>query len=223
MEMFCLDMNLASLVEAFVLAAALSVDAFLAFFAYGSQKIKVPGLSVAVVSLVCGGIFLASLLVGNVIAPYIGARATAVISLVVLSVLGLMRLFDSTLKRWIRGSRNGAGRLEFTALNLRFILNVYADPQIADLDQSQALSPKEAAALSIALSLDGIAAGLGAGVMGVHIEASMIIFVLLTVLAVKGGAALGNRMAEKIPWDVSWVSGVLLICLAVFRFISSGR
>lgn len=200
------------------MAAALSVDAFLAFFAYGSQKIRVPALSVLTVGLLCGGILLAALLVGDVIAPYIGERTASVLSLVVLVLLGLARLFDSSLKRWIRKSQGGKGRLEFTALNLRFILNVYADPQMADVDRSQALSPKEAAALSIALSLDGVAAGLGAGVMGVHIGASVIIFVILTVLAVKGGASLGNRMAEKLPWDVSWISGVLLICLALFKF-----
>lgn len=56
---------MAGLVEAWVLAAALSVDAFVASFAYGSSRIRIPLVSVLIMDVVSAGTLAFSLAMGN--------------------------------------------------------------------------------------------------------------------------------------------------------------
>ena len=50
-----MDVTLPSLLEAFLLVAAVSLDAFVASFAYGTNKIKIPVTSLIVISVICSG------------------------------------------------------------------------------------------------------------------------------------------------------------------------
>lgn len=210
---------LSSATQALILSVALSVDAFLAAFAYGGQKIKVPAASVATIGILCGLVLLVTLKVGTLLGPMLGESVGKMISFLVLLILGAVRLADSFVKSYIRKRQGRSKELEFSAFNLRFILRIYADPQLADADSSNALSVKEAVALSIALSLDGIAAGVGAGITGLNTWLTVGVFVVLTVLAIKVGCALGNRIAGKLKRDISWISGAMLMVLAFIKML----
>ena len=56
-----------SLLEAAVLAAALSMDAFVASFAYGSNKIRIPLLSAQIINVICSSVVGVSMLAGSLI------------------------------------------------------------------------------------------------------------------------------------------------------------
>lgn len=122
---------LISALETMLLAAALSVDSFIASFAYGTGKIKIPFVSVF--------------------------------------IFGLIKLFDSSIKSFIRKHKGIRKQLKFSMFSLNFNLNIYADPEDADTDSSRDLSPREAVSLAIALSLDGLAVGFGAGLANFNI------------------------------------------------------
>ena len=210
-------MQFFSILEALILAAAISVDALAASFAYGSQKIRIPVRSLFVVSLICSVVLGLTLLVGAQMGEWIGARSAAMLSFTILFGLGLIRICDSWLKNWIRKRRDLSGQIKFSAFNLKFILQVYADPKAADADGSRVLSVGEAAVLAVALSLDGIAAGLGAGLFGAGAWITTGAAFLLTLTAVATGCRLGGRLAAKLTADISWISGGLLILLAVLQ------
>ena len=134
-----------------------------------------------------------------------------------LLLLGVTKLFDSSIKAYIRRHKAMKRDIRFSLSSLRFILTVYADPQEADRDASQSLSAGEAASLAVALSLDSLAAGIGAGVSRVGpLEAAAVAF-FLGILAVLAGHAAGKRLAERCPSDLSWIGGLLLILLAIGR------
>ncbi|MCL2563878.1 MAG: manganese efflux pump [Oscillospiraceae bacterium] len=206
-----------SVFQAIILASALSVDALLASFAYGSQKIRIPVGSLLVISLICSGVLGLTLLLGGVMGEWMDDSLAAMFSFMILFGLGVIRVCDSSLKNWIRRRGDLGGQIKFSAFNLRFILQVYADPKTADADGSRTLSLPEAAALAIALSLDGIAAGLGAGLLGAGALLTVGVTFGLTVCAVAVGCRLGGRLAARVTADVSWVSGALLMLLAVLQ------
>lgn len=212
-----MQITCSSFFEALILALALSVDAFLACFAYGSQKIKIPASSVCTISLACSSILLLTQFLGSRAAAYFSPALLTRICFVMLVALGLFRIFDSSLKNWIRKTDDQNGKVQFTAFNLKFILTIYADPQLADIDQSRVLSVREALFLSFALSLDGVAAGLGTGLVGTSLPLSFGLFFPLTICAIVFGCRLGNHLARRLPFDISWLSGVLLILLAVLN------
>ena len=206
-----------STIEAILLVTALAMDAFVASFAYGTNKIKIPFASIMVINLVCGIVLALSLFLGAIISPYLPPYITSSISFLILFLLGAAKLFDSSIKTFIRKHRSLKKELKFSMFNLNFILNVYADPQEADRDYSRVLSPLEAASLAIALSLDGFAAGFGLGLVHINYIQVVLFSLISDMVAVIFGCYIGNKIAEKLSLNISWISGVLLIILAVMN------
>lgn len=206
-----------TVLEAFLLVAALSMDAFTASFAYGTDKIKIPVVSVALISVICSGILAVSLFLGKGMAAWIPQRVTGYICFGILLALGVVKLFDSSIKALIRKRNDFSKEICFSMFNLNLILHIYADPQEADLDSSRRLSPKEAASLAVALSLDGLAAGFGAGVADINPFLAIGMSLVIGAVAIVTGCFLGNRLAERISVDLSWLSGAMLIVLAFLK------
>lgn len=210
-------MHFFTVLEALTLASALSIDAFVASFAYGSRKIRLPFKSVQIINFICGGITGISLLAGSALRSYIPETATTVICFAVLFALGLVKLLDSTTKTIIRKYDDIHKEITFSLFNFKFILHLYANPEDADVDGSKVLSPAEAASLAVALSLDGVTVGLGAALGNVNGLAVFICSLAVGTAALLLGGLVGNRVAKKSPFNLSWLSGVILIILAVTK------
>ena len=206
-----------SLLEAAVLAAALSMDAFVASFAYGSNKIRIPLLSAQIINVICSSVVGVSMLAGSLIRGLIPQSLTTAICFVLLFILGLVKLLDSLTKSIIRKHNNLEKQIHFSLLNFRFVLSLYADPEKADRDHSKTISPGEAASLAVALSLDGMAVGFGAALGNLNILAVFLCSLITETLAVLLGSKLGNRLAKKLPFNISWLSGALLLGMAFLK------
>ena len=189
-----------SFLAVFLLVTAVSADAFAASFAYGMGGIRIPAASLAVITGVSTAMLLLSLLLGGVLRPFLP---------------GLAKLFDCSLKAFLRRHITVRREWKVAGFELRFILNVYANPEGADSDHSHSLSPREAAPLAAALSLDGLAAGFGAGLAAVSFLAAALLSLGIGALSVLLGSSLGRKAAQKLPLDLSWLGGVLLLILAV--------
>lgn len=206
-----------SLLTSVLLVAALSVDAFVASLAYGADKIRIPASSVLVISGVCTGILGIALAVGTLIQPLLPPHLIGGICFAILFALGVAKLFDSMLKSFLRRHQSERKKVTFKLFDLRFILQIYVDSTAADQDLSRTLSPAEAASLAFALSIDGLAAGLGAGLTEGNPIQTVLVSLLVTTLAVTLGGFFGRKLAEKLKFDLSWLSGALLIILAFLK------
>ena len=173
--------------EALLIAAAVSLDAFAASFAYGGKRIKIPLLSVLVISLLCAASLGISLFAGEILGVFLPEQLTILISFGILFALGIWKLLDDDeLKNF-------------------------------DADDSKTISVGEAAALAIALSLDGLAVGFGAALGNANSIAVILCTFVIGAAAVWLGGFLGLKIAGKL--QVSWISGVLLILLAFAQLI----
>lgn len=211
--------NLLLVLEAVILASSLSLDAFFASFAYGSNKIKLPLKSVLVIDLVCGGFLGLSVFLGKLIRPYLPPHISSVICFLILFAIGLVKLLDNMTKSIIRRHSGLSKDIRFSLLNLRFILCIYADPEKSDVDQSKSISVGEAFSLAVALSLDGMAVGFGA-VLGNVSGAAVVLASLVTgAAAVLLGDYAGNRLASSMKYNISWLSGAVLIGMAVMKLL----
>jgi len=207
------------ILESTLFVTALSTDALIASLAYGSNKIKIPYVSVMVIALLCTGILGISLLVGTFLKPFLPTELLKGISFAILFFIGIMKLLDNIIKALIDKYTLINKQIKFSMLNLNFILNIYADPKEADIDESKVLSPREALSLGIALSIDSLAAGVGAALGNVNIIAVILASLLLSTAAIKCGEILGNKLSEKVPFKLSWLSGFILIALAIVRVV----
>lgn len=200
--------------QLFMLVTALSLDAFAASFVYGADNVKIPAVSVAILTALSTGILFFFLFPGKWFGTFISPTTTSVLCFLLLFILGLIKLFDSTIKSLIRKSGIGRRKVCFSISNLNFILTVYADPATANGEDITILSPVEALSLGIALSLDSAAAGFGAGMMSMHLPMMLLLSLLLNMAAILGGEFLGRVLVKKVNMDLSWLSGVLLLVLA---------
>ena len=206
-----------SIFEALLLTLALSTDAFAASLGYGADHIRIPPVSVGLISGICSLMLGVSLLVGTVIRPYLPDWMAKWLCFSILFLLGVIKLFDITIKSYLKKRKQLRKHFSFSALHMNFIVSVYANPQEADRDASRTLAPIEAIPLAFAMSLDGLAVGFGAAFDGMHIWMVISASLLFGVLAILSGSALGNRLAQKTSFDLSWLSGVILIFLSVSK------
>lgn len=204
------------ILEAILFTLALSTDALITSLAYGSNKIKIHWSSALIIAFICTGILGISLLLGSLIKTFIPEGVLKYISFTILILLGLAKLMDNMIKTLINKYTIIDKKLKFTMFNLNFILNIYANPSEADLDQSKTISSKEALSLALALSLDSMAAGLGAAIGDINIPAVILLSIVLTVVSIKFGEFIGNKISDKIPF-ISWLGGVILIVVAFLR------
>ncbi|MCL2069094.1 MAG: sporulation membrane protein YtaF [Oscillospiraceae bacterium] len=203
-----------TVLQAAAIASSCSVDAFSASFAYGSGKIKIPMISNHIINLIGVSTLALSLLAGSFIRQFIPEIITIWISFAILFILGAIKLLDSIVKSIIRKHSSLDKEIKFSMLSIKFILRLYANPEEAEVDCSRSISPGEASALALALSLDGIAVGLGAALAGINIPAVIITSLIANFLAVTLGCRFGNTLARKTSFNLSWLGGAVLIAMA---------
>ena len=200
-----------------LLVIALSIDAFVAGFAYGVDKIRIPLMSMSVIGSFSAISLWISLLAGRGLLVGLSPGFARFISITLLFVVGLAKLFDGTIKCIIRRKEPMEKHLDFHMFDFRFLLTVYADPNKADKDKGGILSAKEACSLGIALSIDSMAAGIGAGIAAAPILFPVILAFIMGASAIGLGVFLGNRVAARYSLDFSWIGGFLLILLSVLK------
>ena len=208
-----------SAMEAILLVIAVSTDTFLASFSYGVNKIRIPFASVLIINIICTSVLALSVFLGSIIGPLIPSQITTAICFSILLVLGILKLFDSSIKSLIRKHEGLNKEIKFSMFNLNFILNIYADPQKADSDYSRVLSSLEATSLAVALSLDGLGAGFGAGLVAVNLIEVVLFSLILGIVSVITGCYIGNKIAKKLTINLSWLSGILLIVFGILTLI----
>ena len=201
------------------LVLALCLDSFVAALALSTEGIRVPPAAVAVISGISAAFLAISMLAGQLLRPILPPMAARTAGFLLLAALGLTRLLDSGIKKLIRRSQTGSAKISFRFLSFDCILRIYADSTAADADSSKALTPAEAIPLSVALSLDSLAAGLGAGMWAsVRFLCAAAGFSLcMGAASVALGCALGRRLRSTL--DLSWLGGILLVSLAVTKLL----
>lgn len=207
------------LFQAWMLVFALGIDAFACSFGYGASKIKIPFKSVLVINLVCTSLLAIGLFLGVIINNFLSEDIAAWIAFAILFGLGISKIFDSTIKGMIRKYDGIEKDFNFSLFNLRFIFKIYADPEKADVDQSKELTPKEAMPLAIAVGLDGLSVGIGIGMAMMNPFLILGLALITDVIAVILGAYLGNKLARKFNFDLSWIGGVILIVIAILEVL----
>ncbi len=208
-----------SIFQAFFLVLALSLDTFTAGVALGTQKIMVPFRSVLAISLTCSASLWLAISLGGWIGNWISPRTGAVIGCVILVMMGSVRLFDGVIKELLRRCCENKEGMVFYRKNLKIFLQVCVDSTQADFNRSQSLSVPEAISLAAALSVDGLAAGVGAGILDVSHWLIFLIAMLINLFAVHLGCRTGIRFSRKHEQDISWVAGALLIVLGLIKLI----
>lgn len=196
------------------LAVIVSLDTYLASATYCNSGIKIPLLSMSVISLISAFVLGVSLEFSDFIGRFVPAEICHICGTAVISVIGIMTIFKSII-RCITRHISRKGEVSVRSGKYGIVMKLYLDETTADFDNSKILSATEAAALALASSLDSAATGISSGFAGIN---PLIAFVF-TLVAGMISLTLGNLTGKKLSslhHDFSWVGGILLILFAIF-------
>ncbi len=203
--------------ETFLVVFTLSLDAFVASIAYGTNKIKMPFKSMIIIDIICTSLLAISIFLGTLVKKTLPESTTIIISFTILILLGIFYLLEGVIKRYIKNNLILDKKIKFKLFNIWFIISVYMDEIKADLDNSKTLSSKEALYLAIALSLDSLAIGFGSSLGSINCISIIFLSLIINMIAIWSGLAIGKRFVEKVKIDLSWLAGVILIILAFLK------
>ena len=201
--------------QSFILVLALCADTFGAGLAYGTNRIRVGFGKVLFLNGICSvclglamtaGFFAAERLSG------INLRTLCGRSLI---FMGLFRLTDFSLRRWIRMHWENGRSFCFSRSGIHVLIRIWSDPMEADADGSHSLEWKETFILSLAMSLDSLAAGAAAALSEGRIALTVLLSLLVGTAVTEAGLMAGRFAAEKGQRDLGWLSGLLLIAVGI--------
>lgn len=205
--------------ETILLVLALSLDAFVASIAYGTNKIKIPFKSITIINVVCALSLALSIFFGTIVKKILPQNLTIIISFLILILLGFYYLFESIVKSYLKKKSLLKEKVKLKLFNIWFIIDIYVDETKADLDKSKSLSSKEAIYLATALSLDSIAIGFGSGLGSINYLNIILLSLIFHMIALLGGLYIGEKFVSRSKVNLSWLTGVILIVLAFLKLI----
>ena len=196
-----------------LLTLIVCIDIYFVAVNYGVQEIKIPITSAVAIGFIGAGMLGLSLLVSNLLTMFIPAKLCSLTGFFVLTAIGVITIFKSIMRMILRRlTERGDICVKMNSIGLG--IRLYLDDTYADTDKSKELSVREASALAAALSLDSVATGINSGFFNVNIIRVSIFAFFTGIAAINLGVLTGKRLSEM-KYDFSWLSGVMLIILAV--------
>lgn len=197
-----------------ILVLALSTDTFVASIAYGANRLHISWLKVIAVNGICSGCLGAALFFGGLINGLVSVSFAKGAAFSCLFLLGVLKLLDYFIKKYINSHVNVHKDLTFSISGLSIIINIYGNPLAADWDHSKSLSWKETILFSMAMSIDSLVAGTLSGFLRISPKVTSIAAFAVGITFMYIGLLLGHKLASLKGWDLSWISGILFLILA---------
>lgn len=201
----------------FLLVVALCMDLFVASIAYGAGRISFSWKQAVAVNGICSLCLGVSLLFGSLIDGWISEKFTKEICFFSLLLLGCLKLADAGIRRYVREHKEINRKIHFSFSRLRFLITIYGDPLEADADRNAMLSWREVFFFSFAMSIDSLIAGTMAAFLKISVLFTVCTAFFMGILFTWFGLFIGRRIGRNDPGDLSWVSGLLFLLLAVLK------
>lgn len=179
------------LAQLFLLAAALAADIFAAGFTYGAGGIRLSPGAALLLTCIPAVILTLSMGLGGAAGSYFSEIPGRILGVLLLATWGVWNLLDCSSHKEVRK---------------------------ADKNQDRLVNCKEAVALSVALSLDSLVGGVGAGTdEAVYLAAAFLFGILNGLAALFLGEHAGKCVSGHLRFRANQVGGGLLIVLAVLK------
>lgn len=204
-------------------ALALNLDSFGAGLAYGARQIKIPLLSLVIISLISVAAICVSMLGGQFLLSYIPESMAHKLGGIMLLLIGLWVLFQTRRKAENEADDKEQAStvtkmLEIHIRPLGLAIQVLREPARADLDSSGVITPGEALLLGSALALDAFMAGFAVSMLGFSIGITALVVglghFLLTYLGIIAGRTITT---SKVGRQLSALPGCILILMGIYK------
>lgn len=194
---------------------AVTLDSLTAGLTYGTRKVRIQPLSYLILICIPALFITAANQLGTLLACLLPPQVLPWISFLLLFLLGISKIIESLIRRLAAKhpslTRNWGCKIK----QINIIFTIYLSPEYANVEDLQILSAKEALLLSLALSLDSILVGMAFTTDAVSWVFLFLLAVLFNLLFFLIGYLAGHVLCHLFHVDLSWLSGLLLLLLAL--------
>lgn len=194
---------------------AVTLDSLTAGLTYGTRKVRIQPLSYLILICIPALFITAANQLGTLLACLLPPQVLPWISFLLLFLLGISKIIESLIRRLAAKhpslTRNWGCKIK----QINIIFTIYLSPEYANGEDLQILSAKEALLLSLALSLDSILVGMAFTTEAVSWVFLFLLAVLFNLLFFLIGYLAGHILCHLFHVDLSWLSGLLLLLLAL--------
>lgn len=200
---------------------AVSADGFLVGMAYGFKRIRIPVLSLLVIAGSSALAVCISMILGKGLAAMMNPRIAAYIGAGMLIFVGIVFLFQAYWENLFSKSDNlDEPLLSFYVKPLGIIVQILAQPESADRDESGEISIQEAFMLGLALAMDALGAGIGMAMAGFNILITAIGVGMVKFILINTGIAIGSMFqGEKANGCSSALVGCIFVILGFLQIV----
>lgn len=196
------------------IALANNMDNIGVRIAYSIRGIRINTLKNLWISVITFFISSLSALVGTGITGIVSKQLSSVISMVLLTVIGIWIILEQYIKKGEK--QNEQDEKE----NRNSILNILRKPEYADMDRSKTIDFKEATMLGIALSINNIGGGLSAGMIGLNEFLVGFMSAVISFLALWTGNYITGFLSRfKLGNKATVLAGIALIAIGLKQII----
>ena len=191
--------------------AAVSVDSLSAGLTYGTQRVRI-SLFACLILIFVPALFITA---GSFICFLLPKTALPFLSFTLLALLGVSKLTESLLRSFAHKYPSLTRNWGVTIKQINIIFTVYLSPEEANKEDLQILSAREALLLSLALSLDSVLAGMAFTTVQVPLLLLFLLASVFNLLLFGAGYGFGRLISSILHIDLSWLSGLFLLLLAL--------
>jgi len=219
------------IVSLLILAFAVSLDGFGVGAMYGLRKIRIPFLSLVIISLCSAVVILAAMKLGVWLLHFIPVSAAKDAGALILIGIGIWTVIQVSLQKDDPNAASAkppapapseAPKPLFTLewKRMGIVIQILRTPSAADMDRSGIISSSEAALLGIALSFDAFGAGIGAALIGYPPLMTAALIACSSGVFIACGLKVGFRFSN-LGWvqRLSAMPGFILILMGIMKML----
>ena len=196
------------------IALANNVDNISVRIAYSIRGIKITLLKNLWISVITFVISSLAAFSGSLLTTYFTKRFSSILSMCILVSIGLWIIIEPLVKK---DSPENSNKLCTQDIS---IYGVLRDPESADADNSKNIDFKEATFLGIALSINNIGGGIGAGMIGLNSIFVGFFSAIISFLALFMGNYISDFFNKfHLGKTASIISGLILIIIGINQIL----
>ena len=185
---------------------------------YGLKSTRIPFISnlvIAVISMLCAYL---SITAGAWISHFITLKIANIIGGCLIIFLGGKCIWESL---YPKTATLPSAKPDFEPIHVDSNYSrVIAHPDLADINEDKVITIKEAILLGLALAMNCLAMGLGAGFTGISPLLATISIGAFSMLSITFGIMLGSKITgNRIANYSNIISGLLLIMIGIYEII----
>lgn len=194
------------------LALGLSLDSGLVGIIYAARKLRIPPLSLILVSLATGMLMLVSMTAGEIVSLLVPPGLAQILGGTIILLIGLWQLWRGCVEK-----SHNEGTQDGPVTQVSLVTQIIRAPVLADQDNSGDIDLRESVLLGLALGMDALAAGFGASLT----DFSWLVLPVVSVcspLFLLLGSCLGNLLNLDRPIPRAGVlTGAILTIVGLLK------